>query len=74
MSGKTSAADPAEYIKKPDDPKDDVNNRAATEEEPEAVRFSPEEEAVSASKYVTPSYRGGLYGSTDESIRTGASR
>lgn len=44
MSGKTSAANPAEYIKKPD-PQDDVNNGATSQEEAEPVRFSPEEEA-----------------------------
>ena len=45
MSGKTSPVDPAEYIKKPDAEKDGHNSAAA--EEPEPVRFSPEEEAVS---------------------------
>jgi len=46
MSGKAPAADPAEYIKKPD-PEADANN-GAVPEEPEPVRFSPEEEAVSS--------------------------
>lgn len=45
MSGKTSAANPAEYIKEPE-LKDDANNGDAPEEA-EPVRFSPEEEAVS---------------------------
>lgn len=53
MSGKTSAANPAEYIKKPN-PEDDVNNGTAPEEEPEPVRFSPEEEAVSTAAYTIP--------------------
>lgn len=48
MSGKTSAADPTDYIKNPQ-PEDDVN-KGTTPEEPEPVRFSPEEEAVSTAQ------------------------
>ncbi|POS76886.1 hypothetical protein DHEL01_v204726 [Diaporthe helianthi] len=43
MSGKTAAADPAEYIKKPA-PKEDANTGDAPEEA-EPVKFSPDEEA-----------------------------
>ncbi|KAK2614729.1 hypothetical protein N8I77_001534 [Diaporthe amygdali] len=44
MSGKASAADPAEYIKKPQS-ESAAKNGEASDEEPEPVRFSPEEEA-----------------------------
>lgn len=64
MSGKTSAPDPADYIKK-DNPKDDVNNGAAPEEEAEPVKFSPEEEAVSTADHTTSPNTFNLYGYSD---------
>lgn len=73
MSGKTSAADPAEYIKKPQ-PEDDVNNGTAAEEEPEPLKFSPEEEAVSTA---TPTISIHCLACTfvlTKSFHTGASR
>lgn len=59
MSGKTSAADPTDYIKNPQ-PEDDVNKGAAPEEA-EPVRFSPEEEAVSTPHQRRPLHSCGLY-------------
>lgn len=53
MSGKTSAAKPAEYIKKPE-PEGNVNNGGAPDAEAEPVRFSPEEEAVSTAEHAKP--------------------
>lgn len=64
MSGNTSAPDPADYIKK-GNPKDDVNNGAAPEEEAEPVKFSPEEEAVSTADHTTSPHRSHLYGCSD---------
>lgn len=59
MSGKASPADPAEYIKKPQ-PEDAAKNGAAPEEEPEPVRFSPDEEAVSSADKTISIHNSGL--------------
>lgn len=67
MSGKTSAPDPADYIKKAN-PRDDVNNGAAPEEEAEPVKFSPEEEAVSTADHTNSPHRSDVYGCSDQII------